>query len=335
MGAALLSACTCASEPEGGQVASRDSSVRKEEAAAAKAEPADPKAANAAASLEGAQVTTVFEWKASAYRSALAVDGKVVTVVTEDAIHRITPGSPPQKRVVEVGSSPTFTQGSVIFWRRGQLISVPKGSGSEKILGEIQQPPRQVVAAGDRYAWLSQDAKGGSSIRTFKKGKEVVLYETKQALSAAVMLHDWVFFVESVDSGHFKIGGAPLSGQKPAFTPIKQGRTPSMLGAGEQLYYFDLMRRTLLRLSPDLLQESVVAENVVCSPFAVADQIYCARVEGLFALPLEGGTPVVLTQKPYGLVARVAASPQIVAWINETGDEHLSVRTIQTESTQK
>jgi hypothetical protein len=295
----------------------------------------DTAVAQEAPTPDVAQVVTVFEWKASAYRSALAVDEGVVTVVTEDAIHRITPGSPPQKRILEVGSNPTFTHASVIFWRKGQLVSVPKGAGAERILGLIEHPPRQVVAAGDRYAWISGDLKSGYSIRTFKKGKEATLYQTKQTLSAAVMLHDWVFFVEGVGLGQFKIGGVPLSGREPAFTPIKQGRTPSMLGAGEQLHYFDLRQRSLLGVSPDLLHESVVAENVVCSPFAVADRIYCARVEGLFALPLEGGAPTVLTHQPYGLVARVAASPQMVAWINETGDEHLSVRVIQMPARKK
>lgn len=282
-----------------------------------------------AVTLRSAQVSTLFESKASAYRSALAVDGAVVTVVTEDAIHRIVPDAPAQTRQMKVGSNPTFTRASVIFWRKGQLVAVPKGAGEERILGLIEHSPRQVVAAEDRYAWLAHDARLGSSISTFKKGKEAILYRTKQTLSAAVMLHDWVFFVESVSPGHFKIGGVPLSGRKPAFTPIKQGRTPSMLGVGEQLYYFDLMQRALIRITPDLVHESVVARDLVCSPFAVADQIYCSRVEGLFALPLDGGTPTVLTHQPYGLVARVAASPEMLAWINETGDEHLTVRAIR------
>lgn len=101
-----------------------------------------------------------------------------------------------------------------------------------------------------------------------------------------------------------------------------------MLSFSTGIFYYDLPTRSIRHLPPDLSTEETIAGNVVCSPLAVSSRILCARVEGIFEIPREGGPPKVLTTEPLGLVTAIAASNDIVVWINDTGREKLTLRTL-------
>jgi hypothetical protein len=251
----------------------------------------------------------------------------VATVVTESTIYRFAEGKELEKREFRLDSDPAFTERSIIFWKEGRLWALPKGGGKEKKLGAVERRPYQIVASKDHYAWIDKDPQGSFSVQSLRGGEAHPLYRTTGSILTAAMMMDWVFFTESNAPGHFRVGAVSLSGRAPSFTKSRKGRTPSMLAAGkERLYYFDLEARRVVSLSPDLLEERVAAENIVCSPLAIAAQIFCARVEGLFSLPLSGGKPEVLTEEPLGLTARIAASSALLAWASDTGKDEMTLR---------
>lgn len=273
------------------------------------------------------QIASVFQLGSSAYRCALSVDDEVATLVTESAVYRIAPRKKPEKREIALGFDPVFTKLSVIFWKEGALQAYSKASGEVKLLGRVEEQPHMIVASDDGAAWLEKSKVGKYSVHSLQGGKRQKLYEASGSLLSAVMLKDWVFFVETEQPGTYRFGALPLSGRAPSFSSTKHGRTPSFLAVGgDSLYFFDLEGRSVVRLSPDLFEETVIAKNVVCSPLAVSDKIYCAQVEGLFSLSLSGGASETLTHEPLGLTTRIAASDHLLAWVSDSGKERLTIR---------
>lgn len=274
--------------------------------------------------------TTLMQLNESAYGKTLAVEDNTVYLLTQSAAYRFSPTHKPVKTPIDLGYTPAMTSTSIVYWSKGKLYSTPKRGGKPQTLGIVEHQPRQIVASEKHVAWLDKDPKEKFTLQVIKAAKPQIIYQTYSVIKFPVMIKNWIYFIEQAPDTTWRIGGIPVDGDKnPRFTKPHTGRTPSMLSASDEIFYYDLPSRSVHRVSLDLSTDSVVAQKIVCSPIAVSSRLLCARVEGVFELPKKGGVPRVLTEKPMGLVTNIAGSSKLVAWINDTGKDELTLRVLK------
>jgi hypothetical protein len=270
--------------------------------------------------------TTLLELDESAYGKTLVVEGKTVFLMTPTAVRQWTVGTPPVETPLPCGTGPTLTSSDIVYWANGAIHAAPRAGGTARLLGTVDRQPQQLVASGDQFAWLDRDPQDKYTVRTLKMGVPQIIYNAGTALTSPIAVAGRVYLIEHGTAG-WRIVGIPLRGKgKRVASTTRAGRIPSMLAGKDDIYYYDLPSRSIRRLPLDLSREDTVAEGVVCSPMAVSSRIFCARVEGVFEVPLNGGPLTVLTAEPVGLVTTIAAGTGVVAWLNDTGANHLTLR---------
>ncbi len=270
--------------------------------------------------------TTLLELDESAYGKTLVVEGKTVFLMTPTAVRQWTPGAPPVETPLPCGTGPALTTADILFWTDGAIRAAPRAGGTARLLGTVDRQPLQLLASGNQFAWLDRDPQDKYTVLTLKKGAPQIIYNAGTAITSPIATAGRAYFVEQLASG-WRIVGIPLQGKgKRVVSTTRAGRTPAMLAGRDDIYYYDLPSRSIRRLPLDLSREETVAEGVVCSPMAVAERIFCARVEGVFSVPLNGDPLTVLTAEPVGLVTTIAAGTDAVAWLNDTGANHLTLR---------
>ena len=132
--------------------------------------------------------------------------------------------------------------------------------------------------------------------------------------------------------GTRRLGSVTTRGGKPRFTQSKRGRSPAQLAAfGDAVYYQDPSGFRVVELSRDLARERTLTRNLVCSPLAVWDRVYCAQVEGLVEVPRDERRPRMLAANARGLITKVAANASAVAWLTEAGADQLTLRLLPRE----
>lgn len=324
-GVALLLAA-CKNDAERASSSSAEASARAPSSAA----PSGPsQSASPAAVLE--QPITLLELDESAYRATLRFDDEALYLLTETAAYRFAPGKEPLRMPLDLGAGPALTSSSIVFWSKGALLAAPKSGGTPRILAKLPRQPQVIVAAEDRFAWLERDDAGKYSIVTLVGGKPRVSYAPKGAIAAITMLDGEAFFVEVAPDDSWRIGGVSLDGGEPRFTKPRTGRSPSMLYGRRDLFYYDGPRRSVLRSSPDLENEEVIAEKLICSPITVGERVVCAQVGGIFDVPLDSrGAPRRLAGNP-GFITAIAANSSSVAWLKDngkSGEDKLALRLI-------
>jgi hypothetical protein len=98
-----------------------------------------------------------------------------------------------------------------------------------------------------------------------------------------------------------------------------------LAASSSDVFFYDGPSLTVRRLSPDFQKEEILADDFICSPIAVSQQIFCGQVEGLFELSPQRKNPVALTGGRAGPISFIAASPTQVAWLVDTGANKLAV----------
>ena len=78
-------------------------------------------------------------------------------------------------------------------------------------------------------------------------------------------------------------------------------------------------------MSPDLKSEYVWLKDFVCSPIWEATNIYCARVEGLFAILADSHKNKFLWVGPRETVTLIRANLKQVVWTVDLGPDRLAV----------
>ena len=272
---------------------------------------------------------TLLEWKESAYGTTLFIEGSTALVLTQTAAIRVTEGTPPQKMAVPFGVGPALMGDSIVYFHDGAARAVAKSGSEPRKLGLIEHPPQRFVASEKRLAWLDHGEDGTFSLQKIDGKTPRVFYRTKDQVATATMLGDWVFVVERQADGSWRIAGVSTSKQESVFSRAHQGRPPSMLvPAPDGIYFYDGPTRSVRLASPDLQQETVFAENVICSPFAVSDRVVCAHVEGVFEIPGKGRAPRVLAREKAGPIAAIAADEKRAVWLVDTAKDQFAVRSV-------
>lgn len=254
------------------------------------------------------------------------MDDEAVYVLTTTAVHRIVVGKSTESFPRALGSGAVLTPQGIAYWSQGQLYEAPKAGGAARVLGPVPRPPQRLAASPDGMVWIDREA-GKFRIQTLARDKPRELYAASGALDALAMLGDDVFFVERRSPKSWRIGRVGVEGGEVRFTADKRGRSPGQLAVfGGALYFQDPSGYKVLELSGDLERERLLARDVVCSPLAVWEQVYCAQVEGLVEVAGGGRLPRLLTPNTRGLITAMVANSTAIAWLSDAGPDQLTVR---------
>lgn len=277
--------------------------------------------------------STLLEWPESAYGTQILIEGSSVLVLTPTAAIRVTEGTPPRSTRVPFGANAAPMTDSIAYWREGALRAVPKDGGEPRTLGSLARPPQRLFASENRLAWLDQAEDGTYSLQTLAGKTPRLLHRTRDHVAAATLLGDRLLFVERGADGSWRLGAVSTgpNGAPAVFSRSHRGRTPSMLvAAPDGVYLYDGPTRSVRRWSAGLERETVIAENVICSPLAVAvpERVVCGHAEGVFEIPGKGKPPRVLAPENAGPIAAVAADERRAVWLVDSGENRFALRAL-------
>lgn len=276
------------------------------------------------ASLNG---DTLFERNESAYGTSLFILDNEVVLLTQTAVITLADGEPPKTRSLPLGAGAVLVGDSILYYNDGSVYVVPRIRGESQVYSDLKRPPMRLFASKERWGWLDRSTDGYFTLVVSRGKVARPLYRTHHAIAFAAAWDESVFFVEAVARGSWRIGRFPFDGGPAAFSNARQGRTASMLApSSEGVYFYDGPTRTVRRLSPDLQDDRVLAEKVICSPIAVSDRVFCARVGGIYEIPTKGGLPHPLAVETTGPITAIAADERRVVWLVDTAKDRLAVR---------
>ncbi len=270
----------------------------------------------------------LLELAASPYTSSLFAQGEDAALLTDDALYRFSTTGAPSRTAVEPGEISALTDSAVLRWAAGALRSTPVSGGSSSTLLAWPHAPQRLVASGDRVAWLESDAPGLQRIWTAAGGEPRLVTPIAGRVATLTLRDDRVFFVEEQADARWRLGTVSLAGGSPSYASSKSGRPPALLVVGSEVFYYDGPTLSVYRASTDLKREERVANDVICSPLAVADRLYCAQPGGILALPLSGETKGVLVSGRPGLITAMVATRSTLTWLRESGDGGLVVESL-------
>jgi len=259
------------------------------------------------------------------------MDDEAVYVLTATAVHRIVVGKSTETFPRELGSAVATTSEGFVYWSQGKLFEAPKASGEPRVLGAVPRLPQRLAAARDRLVWIDEAA-GKFSLHTLEAAQSRQLYTSPGALDALALLGDDAFFVERLSPTSWRLGRVALGTRRARdlelrYTPEKRGRSPSQLvGFGDALYFQDPSGYQVIELSRDLEHQRTLAKDLVCSPLAVWERVFCAQVEGLVEVRSEGRPARLLAPSSRGLITAIAANSKAIVWLSDGGENQLTVK---------
>jgi hypothetical protein len=274
------------------------------------------------------ETTRLLTLATSAYHASLTVDDDAAFLLTSHAAYRLVPGRAPEAMEVELGFGATATRHALVFWSDGAVRETSKRGGKSRRLATLAARPQLFASSGDDIAWIERSKDKRFSLGSLAGKRASTAYASPGTIDAIAMLNDWIFFVERPPGSEWRIGAVRAKGGAPVFTSARRGRTPSMLAARHELYYYDGSKREVRRLSPDLRDEVTLVTDFICSPLAVAERVYCANVEGVFELVAEGRPRRLATLGEGRAVTDLAANAKHLFWVSDAGADKLSVHAI-------
>ena len=139
------------------------------------------------------------------------------------------------------------------------------------------------------------------------------------------MGRDAVYFVERPTPGSWRLGVVRIAGGAPEYTTERSGRRPALLTGDDAIYFYDVDRFRVRKVSLDLRRDDDLATDLVCSPVHAARDIYCGSVEGLFRMKTPSFRPEVLTVGRPGSITNVRADALKVVWTLDLGPDRMAV----------
>jgi hypothetical protein len=244
--------------------------------------------------------------------------------------YRLVPGEPVQGIELDLGIGPTATHSSFVFWSDGGIWQAPKAGGTTRRLAKLSLRPQYFVASGENFAWVSLSDDGVYTIQTLAGTEPKTLVSASGEVAALAMVRDAVYFVDRPTPGSWRIGVVRIAGGTPEYTAERSGRRPSLLTGEDAIYYYDVDRFKVRRVSLELRREDDLASELVCSPVHVARGIFCGSVEGLFELTRPSHAPRVLSYNRPGSITNVQSDARRVLWTVDLGPNRLAVDMLPT-----
>jgi hypothetical protein len=254
------------------------------------------------------------------------MDDEAIYLLTSNVAYRIVPGQEPRQMPLDLGIGPALTTSNILFWSNGAIYQVPKSGGKRNKVGSVAHQPQYFVTSGTHFAWIDRSEEGVFTLQVLENNKPRVFYTATGSVEAMTMHHDWVFFVERAANATYRFGGVSIAGGHPVFTTPRAGRTPAMLTIEQDIYYYDGNTQTIRTLSLDFQREETIIREFICSPIAVADNVYCGRVEGLFELGKHAPTPRLLADVGRFSITTLTANASRVVWLSDLGPNKLALQ---------
>jgi len=265
----------------------------------------------------------------SAYAATLAATEDWSYLLTASAAYRFVPGEAPERWLGNFGDSPAVTPGQIVFWSEGAMRQVPASGGAATLVARVLRQPQRIVSSGDHISWLSQAPDGRFSIHTLDGSKARLVHAANGYVGTLAMNDEHIYFAERAPDRSWRLGVVPRSGGTAHYTRTKRGRLPAMLVVTESLYYYDGPSSSVLRLSPDLASEQVLARGVICSPMAVAENVYCAQPAGLLEIGSDGEVRRTFPlEESGGTITAVAATTTRLLWVTDAGGGRFAVDSV-------
>lgn len=275
--------------------------------------------------VERPKTTRLLSVQGSAFGATLGLTDDANFLLTGTAAYRFVHGEPPARWAGDFGVAPTLTPGHIVFWSNGAFRRVPTSGGQATRIAAVPRQPRRFATSGDHLAWLEQTPSGGFSIHTLDGSRSRVVHVADGYVGMLAMEDERIYFAERAADRSWRLGLVPRSGGPAHYTKAKRGRLPAMLALAESLFYYDGPSLTLLRVSPDLDSEEIIARDIICSPLAVAKNVYCAQPAGLVEVGLEGGVLRTIPLDNHGAITALGATATQLMWVTDTGDGQLAV----------
>jgi hypothetical protein len=268
----------------------------------------------------------LLEIPGSAYAAALVLDGTRPGLLTPNALYDLE-GRPPQRVGFETGELGALVGGDVVRWANGGLRRRRGDSDTWLAFAQPPVPPQRMAAWREDLAWVQTDSGTGVSLWTSRGAEPRRLASAPGGIATLTVRDDQVFFVEELAPSRWRLGAVPLSGGSARYAPPQSGRAPALLVVTSDIFYYDGPTLSVYRVSTDLLRVERLGQDVVCSPLAVADSVYCSQPGGILALPLSGGEPRLVTSTR-GTVTAMAATASELLWIRESSSAELAVEVL-------
>ncbi len=196
-----------------GACAERPRSARVEQSELAASQGTSPSAASDSSAV---RVETALTLEQSAYGVKLVVSDSVWTLITTDGIYRKA-GDTPTVRTPAVMKPPLAVMGQeVVHWGDGQLVATPVSGASPTPLVGLEGMPRDVFASTEYFAWLERSKLGDRILVADKPANgdrrtvPRAVYTTQHDIVSGTMLQDWVFFVEALPDGQWRLGSTSI-----------------------------------------------------------------------------------------------------------------------------
>lgn len=274
--------------------------------------------------------TVLIEAAGSPYAATLAADTEGIYLLTQSTAYWLMPGRAPRQWNLPLGISPALMDDLILFWSDGSLWQAHKRGGEPAVLAKISHQPQRIVAHGGRLAWLdhAKETEGRYTIHTIEGARPRLVHEPAGYVATLTLDEGRIYFAERAKDQSWRLGAATLSGETPRYTEPKKGRTPAMLVVAQGVFYYDGPSSTVRHVSPDLEHENVVAREVICSPIAVAEHVYCAQPAGILEIGRDGVVRRMLPSNQPGAITAMAATATRLTWLMDVGRERLAVKTI-------
>jgi len=272
--------------------------------------------------------TRLLSVRGSAYGATLAATDDSGYLLTETAAYRFGQGETPARWLGDFGVSPASMPGQIVFWSEGAVRQVPVSGGEATRLAQALERPQRIVSSGDQVSWLSQAPDRRFSIHTLDGSSSRLVHVAEGYVGAIAMNDEHIYFAERAPDRSWRLGVVPRSGGAAHYTRPKRGRLPAQLVQAESLYYYDGPSSTVVRTSPDLANEEILARHVICSPMAVAESVYCAQPAGLLEIGSDGGVQRTIPLESGGTITAVAATITRLFWLTDIGGGQLAVDSI-------
>ena len=275
--------------------------------------------------------TRLLSLPVSAYSSLLGLDDELSYLFTRNAAYRLAPGKPPQEIKLDLGIGPVLADSGIVFWSKGAIWNASKDGASVWRLATLPGQPEYFVASPAGIAWLERADKGPFRIQSLDGHKPRLLVADPGEISALNMIHDWVFFVQRAKNNSWRIGRVHVARGEPEYTDSRTGPTPALLTGTESTIFWDMEKSEIRQLTPDLKSEHVWLKDFVCSPIYESTNIYCGRVEGLFAVLADSRNTKFLWHGPHETITLIRANSKRVVWLVDMGPDQLAVDTLPVE----
>lgn len=262
----------------------------------------------------------------SAYTATLAADEEAVYVLTSQAAYRFRDGQAMERWEIQLGDTPALGGSGIVYWLDGKLLRAPKQGGPGEILASVPRAPRRLAASGEHVVWEEAD-ETMSSLRALDGAEPRTVYRGAGSVEALTLMDDQAYFVVR-DRERWRLGTASLGGGAPRFAEPRTSRTPALLAPAGDVYFYDGPTSSVRRFASDLSREDVIARDVICSPLAVADRVYCAQISLLFEIPREGGATRLLAPKRAGTLTALVATRTRVAWLLDAGENRAELEVL-------